>query len=96
MQVRIPDDEEPDQASPSYDPDNEQPEQEETPDQEPTPLTGAELVAARYRELRAEERSRSANSLAPELAEGTGYTVGTVRKYLGDIKRAEREAAVAG
>ncbi|WP_331762740.1 DUF2637 domain-containing protein [Streptomyces anulatus] len=96
VQVRIPDDEEPDQASPSYDPDNEQPEQEETPDQEPTPLTGAELVAARYRKLRAEERSRSANSLAPELAEGTGYTVGTVRKYLGDIKRAEREAAVAG
>ncbi|WP_229898124.1 DUF2637 domain-containing protein, partial [Streptomyces anulatus] len=96
VQVRIPDGEEPDQASPSNDRDDEQPEQEETPDQEPTPLTGAELVAARYRELPAEERSRSANSLAPELAEGTGYTVGTVRKYLGDIKRAEREAAVAG
>ncbi|MFD5344673.1 hypothetical protein ACFWJY_13130, partial [Streptomyces anulatus] len=96
VQARIPDDEEPDQASPSYDRDDEQPEQGLTPDQEPTPLTGAELVAARYRELRAEERSRSANSLAPELAEGTGYTVGTVRKYLGDIKRAEREAAEAG
>ncbi|MEU8672893.1 DUF2637 domain-containing protein [Streptomyces anulatus] len=96
VQVRVPDGEEPDQASPSSDRDDEQPEQEEAPDQEPTPLTGAELVAARYWELPAEERSRSANSLAPELAEGTGYTVGTVRKYLGDIKRAERQAAAAG
>jgi hypothetical protein len=93
VQVRIPDGEEPDQASPSSDRDDEQPEQEETPDQEPSPLTGAELVAARYRELPAEVASRSANSLAPQLAEGTGYTVGTVRKYLGDIKRAERQAA---
>ncbi|MFH8873734.1 DUF2637 domain-containing protein [Streptomyces griseus] len=96
VQMRIPDGEEPDQASPSNDRDDEQPEQEETPDQEPPPLTGAELVAARYRELPAEEASRSANSLAPQLAEGTGYTVGTVRKYLGDIKRAERQAAAAG
>ncbi|MFC8707942.1 hypothetical protein ACFUIV_37985, partial [Streptomyces anulatus] len=96
VQVRIPDGEEPEQASPSNDRDDEQPEQDVTPDQEPTPLTGAELVAARYRELPAEERSRSANSLAPQLAEGTGYTVGTVRKYLGDIKRAERQAAAAG
>ncbi|MFF2236311.1 hypothetical protein ACFVVW_37535, partial [Streptomyces anulatus] len=96
VQARIPDGEEPDQASPSNDRDDEQPEQDVTPDQEPTPLTGAELVAARYRELPAEEASRSANSLAPQLAEGTGYTVGTVRKYLGDIKRAERQAAAAG
>ncbi|MCX4523854.1 DUF2637 domain-containing protein [Streptomyces anulatus] len=96
VQVRIPDGEEPDQASSSNDRDDEQPEQDVTPDQEPTPLTGAELVAARYRELPAEEASRSANSLAPQLAEGTGYTVGTVRKYLGDIKRAERQAAEAG
>ncbi|MFH9296713.1 DUF2637 domain-containing protein [Streptomyces sp. NPDC017520] len=96
VQVRIPDGEEPDQASPSSDRDEEPPEQAETPDHELTPLTGAELVAARYRELRAEERSRSANSLAPELAEGTPYKVGTVRKYLGDIKRAERQAAAAG
>ncbi|MFJ7416886.1 hypothetical protein ACIQWZ_39770 [Streptomyces sp. NPDC098077] len=92
MQVRIPDGEEPDQASSSSDRDDAQPEQGVTPDQKPTPLTGAELVAARYRELRAEERSRSANSLTPDLAEGTVYTVGTVRKYLGDIKRAERQA----
>ncbi|WP_256726345.1 DUF2637 domain-containing protein [Streptomyces sp. MNU77] len=96
VQARIPDAEEPDQASPSSGRDDEQPEQDVTPGQEPTPLTGAELVAARYRELPAEERSRSANSLAPQLAEGTGYTVGTVRKYLGDIKRAERQAAAAG
>ncbi|WP_228925418.1 hypothetical protein [Streptomyces sp. DH7] len=96
MQVRIPDGEEPHQASPSNDRDDEQPEQDVTPDQEPSPLTGAELVAARYRELPAEERSRSASSLAPERAEGTPYKVGTVRKYLGDIKRTERQAAAVG
>ncbi|MGW7397865.1 DUF2637 domain-containing protein [Streptomyces cyaneofuscatus] len=56
-------------------------------------LSGAEVVAARYRELPAEERARSANALAPLLAEGTDYTVGTVRKYLGDIKRAEKQTA---
>ncbi|MEW1616555.1 DUF2637 domain-containing protein, partial [Streptomyces sp. NPDC088744] len=56
-------------------------------------LTGPEIVAARYRELSEEERARSANALAPLLAEGTDYTVGTVRKYLGDIKRAEKQAA---
>ncbi|WP_245170751.1 DUF2637 domain-containing protein, partial [Streptomyces anulatus] len=93
VQMRIPDDEEPNQASP---PDDRDDEQDKTPVQEPSPLTGAELVAARYRELPAEKRSRSANSLAPQLAEGTDYTVGTVRKYLGDIKRAERQAAPAG
>ncbi|MFJ9188535.1 hypothetical protein ACIRQO_36465, partial [Streptomyces anulatus] len=95
VQVRIPDGEGPHHASPSNDRDDEQPEQDVTPDQEPTPLTGAELVAARYRELPAEERSRSANSLAPQLAEDTPYKVGTVRKYLGDIKRAERQGAAA-
>ncbi|MFB8023526.1 hypothetical protein ACFC36_33690, partial [Streptomyces rubiginosohelvolus] len=94
VDVRIPDDELPHQASPS-DRDEEQPAQDEAP-QDSSPPTGAEVVAARYRELSVEERSRSANSLAPQIAEGTAYTVGTVRKYLGDIKRAEREGGQAG
>ncbi|MFI8164482.1 hypothetical protein ACIF6I_35420, partial [Streptomyces microflavus] len=67
---------------------------EEAPAHEERVLSGAEVVAARYRELPAEERARSANALAPLLAEGTDYTVGTVRKYLGDIKRAEKQTAV--
>ncbi|MFF2378665.1 DUF2637 domain-containing protein, partial [Streptomyces xiamenensis] len=57
--------------------------------------TGPEIVAVRYRRLPPEERSRSANALAPILAEGSGYTVGTVRKYLGEIKRAEKSATVS-
>ncbi|MEV7253810.1 hypothetical protein AB0N96_35730, partial [Streptomyces cyaneofuscatus] len=69
-------------------------EEEEAPAHEERVLSGAEVVAARYRELPEEERARSANALAPLLAEGTDYTVGTVRKYLGDIKRAEKQTAV--
>ncbi|MFD8477327.1 hypothetical protein ACFV2E_35620, partial [Streptomyces globisporus] len=95
VQMRIPEGDETDGASPANSPDDAQPDREEPPGRESSPLTGAELVATRYLELPAEERSRSANSLAPLLAEGTGYTVGTVRKYLGDIKRAERQAAAA-
>ncbi|MFJ3438969.1 DUF2637 domain-containing protein [Streptomyces cyaneofuscatus] len=70
------------------------PVEEKAPAHEERVLSGAEVVAARYGELPAEERARSANALAPLLAEGTGYTVGTVRKYLGDIKRAEKQTAV--
>ncbi|WP_331756383.1 DUF2637 domain-containing protein [Streptomyces microflavus] len=70
-----------------------EPTKEEAPVHEEKVLSGAEVVAARYRELPAEERARSANALAPLLAMGTDYTVGTVRKYLGDIKRAEKQPA---
>ncbi|RLV64215.1 hypothetical protein STAN_7035 [Streptomyces sp. CBMAI 2042] len=71
-----------------------EPVEEEAPVHEERALSGAEVVAARYWELPAEERARSANALAPLLAEGTDYTVGTVRKYLGDIKRSEKQTAV--
>ncbi|MFJ8405968.1 DUF2637 domain-containing protein [Streptomyces microflavus] len=71
------------------------PVEEKAPDHEGRVLSGAEVVAARYRELPADERARSANALAPLLAEGTDYTVGTVRKYLGDIKRAEKQTAAS-
>ncbi|MET8732137.1 hypothetical protein ABZV81_33925, partial [Streptomyces parvus] len=93
VDVRIPDGDLPHQELPS-DRDGEASAQDEAPQDSSVP-TGAEVVAARYRALSVEERSRSARSLAPQIAEGTIYKVGTVRKYLGDIKRAEREAAAA-
>lgn len=57
--------------------------------------SGAEVVAARYRELPAQQRAKTASALAPVIAEGTPYAVGTVRKYLGDIKRAEKQTAAS-
>ncbi|MXG30471.1 hypothetical protein GRQ63_33490, partial [Streptomyces sp. YIM 132580] len=99
VQIRIPEPHGGDQT-PAHTPpgdDAEEPEREpvgeEAPVHEERVLSGAEVVAARYRELPAEERGRSANALAPLLAEGTDYTVGTVRKYLGDIKRAEKQTS---
>ncbi|MFD5728928.1 hypothetical protein ACFWMT_22895, partial [Streptomyces sp. NPDC058368] len=61
--------------------------------EEPTvPLIGPALVEHHYRALQPEERQRSANALAPALAEKTGYAVGTVRKYIGQIKRSDAAA----
>ncbi|MFC9176774.1 DUF2637 domain-containing protein [Streptomyces sp. NPDC057107] len=99
VQMRIPESDDGDQAPALTPPGNgaEEPEREPTAEEPPVPeervLSGADVVAARYRELSAEERARSANALAPLLAEGTDYTVGTVRKYLGDIKRAEKQTS---
>ncbi|MFJ3091523.1 DUF2637 domain-containing protein [Streptomyces sp. NPDC086838] len=56
------------------------------------PLTGPALVEHHYRALSPQERQRSANALAPVLAEKTGYAVGTVRKYIGQIKRSDAAA----
>ncbi|WP_333733765.1 DUF2637 domain-containing protein [Streptomyces sp. IBSBF 3010] len=56
------------------------------------PLLGPALVEYHYRELSPEEQQRSANALAPVLAEQTGYAVGTVRKYIGQIKRSDAAA----
>ncbi|WP_425824637.1 DUF2637 domain-containing protein [Streptomyces fractus] len=50
-------------------------------------LTGPTRVEFHYRKLPSEEQERSAKSLAPLLAERCGYAEGTVRKYLGAIKR---------
>ncbi|MGP3635328.1 DUF2637 domain-containing protein [Streptomyces sp. 24-1644] len=99
VQMRIPEPNDGDQTPALTPPGNGAQEPEREPAAEEAPglkervLSGAEVVAARYRELSAEERARSANALAPVLAEGTDYTVGTVRKYIGDIKRAEKQAA---
>lgn len=57
------------------------------------PLTGPALVEFHYRELPPDQQQQSANALPPVLAEKTGYAAGTVRKYVGQIKR--RDAANA-
>ncbi|MFG3533069.1 hypothetical protein ACGF8B_41195, partial [Streptomyces sp. NPDC047917] len=51
-------------------------------------LAGPARVEFHYRQLSPEEQQRSAKALAPVLAERCGYQEGTVRKYLGPIKRA--------
>ncbi|WUT01801.1 DUF2637 domain-containing protein (plasmid) [Streptomyces sp. NBC_00708] len=56
------------------------------------PLMGPALVEHHYRALSPQEQQRSANALAPVLAEKTGYAVGTVRKYIGQIKRGDAAA----
>ncbi|MCR8945075.1 DUF2637 domain-containing protein [Streptomyces sp. OUCMDZ-4982] len=69
---------------------------EDDTEREEKPLTGLEIVASLYAKLSPDLRDRSANSLAPLLAEGSGYRVETVRKYLGDIRKAEKKAAAKG
>ncbi|GGV97633.1 hypothetical protein GCM10015535_69450 [Streptomyces gelaticus] len=51
-------------------------------------LTGPARVEFHYRQLPPGEQELSAKALAPVLAERCGYREGTVRKYLGQIKRA--------
>ncbi|MGW2089306.1 hypothetical protein [Streptomyces sp. NPDC001880] len=51
-------------------------------------LTGPARVEFHYRQLSLQEWELSAKALAPVLAERCGYREGTVRKYLGQIKRA--------
>ncbi|WP_331762687.1 DUF2637 domain-containing protein (plasmid) [Streptomyces sp. NBC_01420] len=58
-------------------------------------LTGPALVEYHYRELPPEQQQQSANALAPVLAEKTGYTAGTVRKYVGQIKRTDAASATS-
>ncbi|MFE6164054.1 DUF2637 domain-containing protein [Streptomyces sp. NPDC056486] len=65
--------------------DEEQP--EEPTAANPDDLKGIDLVEWHYRNLPEQRRKMSANALAPQLADVTGYKVGTVRKYLGAIKR---------
>ncbi|MEU5825885.1 hypothetical protein ABZ798_33030, partial [Streptomyces sp. NPDC047803] len=52
-------------------------------------LTGPALVEQHYRALPLEQQQQSANALAPVLAATTGYKAGTVRKYIGQIKRSD-------
>ncbi|MFE7948220.1 DUF2637 domain-containing protein [Streptomyces sp. NPDC057426] len=62
----------------------------------PVGLKGIELVEWHYWRLPELLRTKSANALAPRLAEATGYKEGTVRKYIGDIKRKGASAAAGG
>ncbi|GHA46479.1 membrane protein [Streptomyces spiroverticillatus] len=56
-------------------------------------LSGVELVEFHYRALPPEEQRLSANALAPRLSELSRYAEGTTRKYLGVIKKADKERA---
>ncbi|MFB7083383.1 hypothetical protein ACFCYO_39050, partial [Streptomyces sp. NPDC056308] len=62
--------------------------EQEADQQDGSHLTGPARVEFHYRRLSPEEQKRSAKALAPVLAERCGYQEGTVRKYLGPIKRA--------
>ncbi|WP_262505660.1 DUF2637 domain-containing protein [Streptomyces sp. TRM68367] len=56
-------------------------------------LKGVDLVEWHYLRLTEETRKLSANKLAPQLAElMPGYTVGSVRKYIGDLRRAAKQS----
>ncbi|MEE1805165.1 hypothetical protein [Streptomyces sp. BE133] len=61
---------------------------QEAEQQDGSHLTGPARVEFHYRQLPPGEQERSAKALAPVLAERCGYQEGTVRKYLGPIKRA--------
>ncbi|WP_393101450.1 DUF2637 domain-containing protein [Streptomyces sp. LN325] len=65
-------------------------EEEEAATVEPS-LTGVDLLEYRYLRLPPEERSKSAVKLAELLHEGSGFTAGTARKYLGGIIRKHAE-----
>jgi hypothetical protein len=60
------------------------------PESEPEGLTGVDLLEYRYLRLSPEQRNLSAVKLGELLHEGTGFTAGTARKYLGDIIRKHR------
>ncbi|MFF1593106.1 DUF2637 domain-containing protein [Streptomyces sp. NPDC058286] len=49
--------------------------------------SGIDLVAFHYRQLPPESQAKSAKALAPELAALSGYAEGTVRKYIGEMRR---------
>ncbi|MFF1361029.1 hypothetical protein ACFVYY_44450, partial [Streptomyces sp. NPDC058297] len=50
-------------------------------------LSGIDLVEFHYRQLPPESQAKSAKALAPELAVLSGYAEGTVRKYIGEMRR---------
>ncbi|MER5511537.1 DUF2637 domain-containing protein [Streptomyces sp. NPDC002766] len=76
----------PESAYEGYGPDEVEP----TPETEPEGLTGIDLLEWRYVRLSPEQRALSAVKLGELLHEGTGFTAGTARKYLGEIIRKHR------
>ncbi|MGW2748449.1 DUF2637 domain-containing protein [Streptomyces sp. NPDC001450] len=105
VQMRIPDEpNEPEPATPETPSDEveeepaadgDQPQEAAAAPPAPDGLKGVELVAWHYRQLPEDQRRLSANELAPQLVEMTGYKQNTVRKYIGDIRKAEARAAQA-
>ncbi|MFZ3562852.1 DUF2637 domain-containing protein [Streptomyces sp. BH097] len=67
--------------------DREETEEWPTEQEDGSHLTGPARVEFHYRKLPQEEQEMSAKALAPLLAERCGYAEGTVRKYLGAIKK---------
>ncbi|MFJ7497295.1 DUF2637 domain-containing protein [Streptomyces sp. NPDC097727] len=98
VQIRIPAQQDPNLTDEDAEPQPGEPAPEAGPRDEgeeepPSALRGPSLVEFHYRAMPREEQHRSANALAPMLAEATGYKVGTVRKYIGEIKKADKAAA---
>ncbi|MBY8889424.1 hypothetical protein K7472_31955, partial [Streptomyces sp. PTM05] len=98
LQVPEPRVAEPDEAGPTGIQAQQPEPQASEPDGEGTPseddhVSGRPAVEAMLKSLSDEDRDRSANSLARELAPELGLTEGTVRKYIGEIRRRRARAA---
>ncbi|MEV4976018.1 DUF2637 domain-containing protein, partial [Streptomyces scopuliridis] len=65
-----------------------------SPPPAPSGLKGVGLVEHYYRHLPGELQQLSANELAITLAEMTGYKEGTVRKYIGDIRKTAAQSSL--
>ncbi|MGW6755530.1 hypothetical protein [Streptomyces sp. NPDC055006] len=61
--------------------------QETLPPRDPSELKGQALVEFHYQQLPPELQQLSANELAPQLVDLTGYKEGTVRKYIGMVRK---------
>ncbi|MFE3144331.1 DUF2637 domain-containing protein [Streptomyces scopuliridis] len=109
VQVRIPaqpDEEDPVPASPdsesafdeesddALEAERDQQREPASPPPAPSGLKGVKLVEHYYRHLPEELQQMSANELAITLAEMTGYKEGTVRKYIGDIRKAAAQSSL--
>ncbi|MCX5355574.1 DUF2637 domain-containing protein [Streptomyces mirabilis] len=77
-----------DGADDEQQPDETQQQQETLPSTAPSDLKGLELVEFYYMRLPRELQQMSANELAPKLVELTGYKQNTVRKYIGEVRKA--------
>ncbi len=73
-------------------PEEEAQEPQEEPPPDYTDWDGRDAVKDAYGRLSDEERKASIRKLAPVLAERTGLSAGTVRVYLGELRKAEKVA----
>ncbi|MFE2736210.1 DUF2637 domain-containing protein [Streptomyces sp. NPDC059349] len=68
-------------------PGEDQEQQETLSPRDPSALKGQALVEFHYQQLPPELQQLSANELAPQLVDLTGYKEGTVRKYIGMVRK---------